>query len=1133
MSPMLIKNIVRDISRTKARFISIMLIIMLGVGFLVGIHSTAPSMYSTAKQYYDSTNLMDFRLISSVGFSEEDVKEICEIEGVTSVMPSYFCDVLEGAENSNVVRLIAIPEKYEGEEINTPRLKEGRMPEKDNEILMGYRSYGEDLLGKKVGFVSAYEDEELSDSLVNTEYTVVGIVDSPLYISFERGYTNVGNGSIRTYMLVPMENFKSERFTEIYLTFDALKGYTPYSDEYDDALSLIKEKVEAVGTERTEVFKAENITPAQSSIDEAYITLNSERDKADIEITQAQQKIDASRQELTEKIAEAEALLSDAKAEIDKGRKELDKQTALFEKETASAQAKLEQAEQELKQGKAELSAAKTALKESLYEELSAYGITREQFDEFCGGRDTLTVEEIEEFASLAEGYKGLAQLQLSSAKALADKIEKQCAAEGTDPMDNPEYVKKLEEIDNLTSLITGVDKFLGDGKEQLILAVNEITAAEKKIADGEAKLQKGKTELEEKKALALSEISKAEEKLRSAKAQYESGVKELEATKASAEQKLKEAQTELDSKKAEAEKEFAKAEKELGDAQAELDSVPVPKWYVNSRDDNPGYSSYEENVERVNSVGKVFPVFFLLVAVLVCVTTMSRLIEEQRSDIGALTTLGYRRKDIISKYVIYSVSATVVGALVGIALGVFTIPTVIFKAYGIMYSLPDFTLKLNLVSAIAATVVAIVCTSCVAVFTCYSLLRFKPATLLRPKAPKPGKRILLERVGFIWNRMSFFAKVTARNIFRYKARFLMTVIGVAGCTALIFAGLGLQKSINDIVHKQFEEIFVYDVMLVPANGDGDIESLRSALIDDSRIDSIALSRQALITVESEKEKVTDSTYIAVAEDIASYSEIVSLRDRKSQTPVELEEGCCVISEKLANTLDTAVGETVTVTDGDYSAELKVSGICENYVNGYVFVDTKTYENSFGVSPEYGMFMCRTAEDYTLSEDEIANDYMSRDDVLGITFSTTTVDTFSDMIQSLNYVVIVMIVSAAALAFVVLYNLTNINIAERKREISTLKVLGFKNTETSAYIYRENILLAAVGIMAGLLLGIWLLNFIINTVEVSMVMFGRGLHFESFLFASLLTLFFAAVVNMVMHIRIKKIDMVESLKSVE
>lgn len=1135
MSKMLKKNTLRDIGRTKARFISIMLIIMLGVGFLVGNNSTAPSMYAVVDSYYRDTNLMDFRLISTVGFSEEDVKAVENMEGVEDVMPSYFCDVLTKGDTGSVIRLFATPKAYgDNNEINRLSVREGRLPEKADEIVIGASRFGDYALGDTISFFSPIEGENLEDSLLNTDYKIVGIVDSPVYISFERGFTNVGSGKVAAYMLIPLENFLIERYTDLYVTFTSLRDFAPYSLEYKNHRDEILENLEVTAASREQAFSQEYIESAQASLDEAKVTYETEKAKAEKEIADAQQMIDDGWSTLEKEISSAQSTLAFAKEEIEKGEQELALAKDEFYKTITLAQQDIDAAQKQINQGEKFISAAKLQMKENLFASVSMLGAVSEQLEQFYDGKDMLSAEDVEALCLYIQLYKTTVQSQLKEAEDALVSLKASLEQQGIDAEKDEQYIAVKAQRDTLQKAVEAIDNFLNTGKAELISAIETILEQQAQLEASKLLLEDSKAQLTQQTQQAQKEFDTAEDELSKAKSEYEAGVLALESTKASAVKELISAQEELDLKKAEAQAEFLKAEAELSKAQADFDALQEPQWMCNTRDNNPGYSTYVDNVERVTAVGKVFPVFFLLVAVLVCVTTMSRLIEEQRGDIGALTTLGYKKRSIIFKYIIYSVSATVIGAAVGIVLGVFSIPYVIFNAYRMLYSsLPSLILTLSTGSAVIATLVAILCTSTVAFVTCNSLLRKEPATLLRPKAPKPGKRILLEKVNFIWNRLGFFSKVTVRNIFRYKARFFMTVIGVAGCTALIVAALGLYGSINDVVDKQFGEVFTYDAV-VALEENADREAVKNQLESDERIDSTVMCRQALATVHTPEVSFTDDTYICVPENIEELNKVINLQNRTTSEKYEISPNGVILSEKLAKSLDVSVGDEVSVIDKGIKVRgFTVEGICENYLYGYVYMSPELYEKSFGSEPEYNVILCKKAQGVEFDSQKVGEDYLGTEGVLGITFVQDSVESFNEMIGSLNYVVLVMLVCAGALAFVVLYNLTNINIAERKREISTLKVLGFKNTETSAYIYRENLLLSIFGTAAGLLLGVWLLGFIIKTVEIDMLMFGRETHFMVYLISALLTLIFAAVVNIIMHFRIRKIDMVESLKSVE
>ena len=591
--------------------------------------------------------------------------------------------------------------------------------------------------------------------------------------------------------------------------------------------------------------------------------------------------------------------------------------------------------------------------------------------------------------------------------------------------------------------------------------------------------------------------------------------------------------QKEYNDSKAEADDKFKEAEQKIADAQEEIDAIADPEWYVFDRSDNPGYSTFAQNVERLGAVASVFPMFFLLVAVLVCVTTMSRLVEEKRKEIGILKALGYNNLSIIMKFAIYAVFAGVIGCTVGVLIGINTLPYIIYNAYQIMYYMPDISIVPDAQSIILGTLAAVLCTLLVSVIVCVRELSQSCAKILRPKTPKAGKRILLERITPIWKHMNFSAKLTTRNIFRYKSRMFMTIIGIAGCTALIVAAFGLKNSFIPLTDTQFSEIFKYNTVVIPKEGGTaeQLDYLKNAINNTGDAASIMLAGQQEVVVKKNNVVKDESTYLTVMEDPQRFSEVTELRTRGDKKHLDITDDSVMINEKMATELSAKVGDTVSVTVDDKTAELTVGGIYEQYIKNYVFISPKLYSEKFGEEPQFNMaqVVLKNPDEQTAFGEKM----LTNDKVAGVTYLSSGMGEIEDMLNSLNMVVLVMIICAAALAFVVLYNLTNINIAERVREIATFKVLGFYSRETSSVIYKENIVLTLGGILSGLVLGILLTRFIIQTVEVDNVMFGRDILPTSFVFAALLTFAFALIVNFAMGFKIKKVNMVESLKSVE
>ena len=553
----------------------------------------------------------------------------------------------------------------------------------------------------------------------------------------------------------------------------------------------------------------------------------------------------------------------------------------------------------------------------------------------------------------------------------------------------------------------------------------------------------------------------------------------------------------------------------------------------MNTREDNPGYSDYEENADRINAVASVFPVFFLLVAGMVCLTTMTRMVEEQRTQIGTLKAIGYSRLAIAGKYCVYAVLASLLGSALGMAFGFRLFPTVIYGAYDILYNLPPITITFQWGYAVASTLIAVLCTVAVALIACYGELISQPATLMRPRAPKAGKRIFIERIKFLWKRMGFISKVTARNLLRYKARFFMTVLGIAGCAALMVAGFGLKNSISVIVPRQFDDIYAYDMILglKDETAQADLAQLKADLEADKRITGTLPVRQKVMDAANGSSKA--EVHLMVPEDAGRLTTFIKLRHRSDGSAAAMSKTGVLITEKLARMLGVSVGDTIALKEAETTVEVPVADVVENYVFHNVYMDPELYRKVYHEEPLYNSVIGITDSGGEAAEKQLGTDWLGREDVFSVNFTTSISDNFEDSIKSLNTVVLVMIISAGCLAFVVLYNLTNINICERIREIATIKVLGFYNNEVSNYVYRENFVLTIIGTIIGLGLGIVLHRFVVSNAEVNMVMFGRNIETLSYVYSAVLTFAFTLFVNFVMYFRLRDVSMVESLKSVE
>lgn len=703
--------------------------------------------------------------------------------------------------------------------------------------------------------------------------------------------------------------------------------------------------------------------------------------------------------------------------------------------------------------------------------------------------------------------------------------------------------------------------KKIADAKTQIQDAEKKLADAKQKLDDGEVQLADAKTTISEKEQElndGENELKSKEAELESGKTALESGRQELETNRetfAQKEQELKDGQAQLDTAKSEleekakeledgkaeyetakkdAEPEIADAKQKISDGEEELEKLEVPTWYVWGRDKITSTESFGQDAERISNIGKFFPVIFFLVAALVSLTTMTRMIEEQRQQIGTLKALGYSDGKIALKYFAYAMVSTVSGAFAGVIIGEKILPWVIMNAYGMLYTgLPDYLTPLNWHQGGLAILASAGCTGIATLAACQKELMSKPAELMRPQAPKNGKRIFLERIGILWKHLNFTQKSTVRNLVRYKKRFFMTVIGIGGCMGLILVGFGLQDSITAIAKNQFVNLFTYEanVILDSNVSEAEKEAQQEDLKAYQGIDE--MMKLYCQNVELQSEKKTVDTVLEVPKTLDGFEDFFEFRDRVSGKHYAFPKEGAVISEKTADMLGIKVGDTVNLKKGDTMVEVKISVIVENYVRHYLYLTTETYEKLFHETPDYNQLLLKYQDTSKAYEDALGEKIMKYDSVAAISFTSDLISQIDDMLRSLDIVIVVLIVSAGLLAFVVLYNLNNINITERQRELATLKVLGFYDGEVASYVYRENMVLTLFGIIAGMGIGNFLHHYVIQTVEVDMMMFGRNVFFRSYLYSGLITLVFALFVNGMMFYRLKKIDMIESLKSVE
>lgn len=1163
----LLQDIFREIKHTKARFLSILAIIALGSGFFSGIKTTCPDMKATAADYYERTHLMDIHLMSTFGFTQEDAQAAKQREDVAEVMAAYSTDVLlnEGTEEEAIIKILS----YDDNNLNQPELLEGRFPEKSGECVVEQNGFtpSDFALGETITVTSGKEDSPIEDTLVTDTYTIVGIVRNPLYINFQRGSTTLGNGTLNGYMMIGADDFALDVFTDLYLTLESTKGLDPFKDEYSDAVDHAKEDLEQFAKDRAALRYDDILEEATQALNDGKAELAEAEALGQEKLSQAEAELNAAKEELDNGQAELDREKKDALSQIQSGYTQINdglaqiesKEQELAAQETdlqnfiSESEAKLEDGKKKLEEGQFSLNQQRLLFEQLYDENKSKLDKTEQTLNSSQQLINSQKAELETQKQSIADARSKLDQMEQDAINSgtLTEELIAYLAQQRKQLDEQSAVLSQLEQKLNQSQIDLDSQKKLFDQKKAEFLT--QTAEAQKKLDDGQAELDQQKANLQSQQALFLSEKEKAEQQISQAKSLLETNKNtllqnqaELKSQEETANQKFAQAQAELDAgaleyqdglksyteEKASFDKQIADSKQKIKKSEEKLEEINRPEWYLFDRNDNPGYADYGVDAERVDNVAKVFPVFFVLVAILVCLTNMTRMVEEHRTQIGTLKALGYRKFSIIIKYLIYAVLASMIGSIIGVLICSQLFPIVIFNAYRILYIMPDIQTAIRWDYLLWCTLVAIACTSISAFLSCYAELFAQPAQLMRPKSPKAGKRVLLERVPFIWSRLSFIYKVTFRNIFRYKKRVLMTVIGIAGCTALMLTGFGLQNAISSIVPKQFENIFLYDALVAVKDNltQEEYDELDDFLSENTYIDSHMPVEQKNVDVYSESG--SKSAYLFVPQDPEKMDQFISLQERKSQKTLTLEDYGVIINEKLGKLLNVKAGDTLQLSGEDGTLKsVSITAITENYTNNFIYMTPALYEHLNGSQPDYNYFIINTSSPEI--KDSLSAQLINHKGVLGLSFADASSQSFKDIVGSLNYIVLVIIISAGALAFVVLYNLVNINVTERTRELATIKVLGFYDNEVSAYVYRENIFCTAIGILLGLILGVFLERFVVQTSEVDMVMFTPEINFGSYLYASVLTLLFTFIVNFVLHFKLKKLDMVESMKSIE
>ncbi len=1089
-------EILRTITHSWGRFIAIFAIVALGVGFYAGLRMTAPDMRLAADAFYDATNLMDIRVVSTMGLDDEDIDEIADIDGVEDVQAAYECDVMAELDGEPyVMRVHSLPYNvkvsntmdesmaYLPEEttINQLILEEGRWPTANDECVLSVdRIMNEPLnIGDTLKVTQCSSD--LDSTLVETEYTVVGLAHSSYYAaSASMGSTTLGSGIIQQFMYVPQTDFSPDYpITEAFITVEGARDLNSSSKEYDDLVSEVMDRISAIADSREWARMSTIKQEAQAELDDARADFEAERTDALTQLDDAKAKLD----DAAAQIATSEREIADGQRAYDSGLRELADKEADGNEKLKAAQSEIDANRSKLDESKVQLDASAAQLQAGWDAISSAIGMPVDK-------DNAAQVLEIvkQQLEGMVETDPDRYKLEL-----LISRLEMLISSQQQYDAGLAQYEQGVSALEDAQSRL---DSERASADSQIAAARSDLAQAKRKLDDGRSQLAQGK-------------------------ADYEAGLAEYEVNRDDAFAK------------------FADAEAELDDAQQKINDIETPEWLIMDRTKNYGAESFDMDAGRIDNIAMVFPFVFFLVAALVALTTMTRMVDEERMQIGTFKALGYSRSRITSKYLIYAGIASVSGSIVGIAILSMSLPAIIMSAYSIMYIVPVANLAIDWPIALTATLLGVGITLIATAAAAISTLRESPASLMLPKAPKSGKRILLERIKPLWSHLSFLWKVTCRNIFRYKKRLFMTIIGIAGCTALLLTGFGLQDSINDIIDKHYGRIVEYNMIITEEDdiSDESTEELNDLLVEQGQVEASADAFEQSVVVVGTASDL--SAELIVPRSFDSFSTIWNFTDRITGRSVSLGDDGVVVTEKIATRFGLSVGDTITLAMQDDMGnatneryELPISGVIENYIGHDVFISPTLYEEKFHKEPVFNNKFVKTTA-ATDDRDMIANDIRDIEGIRTVAFNDETIDMYKSALKSVNMVVIVLIVAAALLAFIVLYNLTNINITERMREIATLKVLGFTQKEIYQYIFKEIVILSIMGAIVGLVLGVFLENFVVTTAEVDAVMFGRDIHWPSFLYAFVLTMVFTVIVTLSMQGKLRRIDMVESLKSNE
>ena len=1050
------KDFLREIRGSLGRFLSILLIVALGTSLFVGLTATEPDMITSGDRYADESRLMDIKVVSTYGLTDDDLAAIERLPSIEEAEGSYSVDVLCAAgDNMEVLHVMS-----ETEEMNLVTVTKGRLPKTEKECLVDevFLEATEYEIGDVLELKSG-TDAELTDSLKTDRFTIVGAGNSPLYFGEARGSSTIGKGTVEGFLIVASEAFSMDVYTEIFATVKDGEAALSFTKEYDDLLEKALEHLQLIQDVRCEVRRDNLAEEAMLQIEAARNELNEKKKEAEQQIQENEDKLDAAALELELgklQIETGKIGIESGKAQIESGKAQIESGWAELEagkEELANSKAMYEQIMGPLKEEKAHMEEQLTALESSLSD------LMPEQ------------QEAIQE--TIASLKTSIGELE-SEISGITDEFEAEMEA-------GEQQIKEAEQL-------------LKEKEAELLKAEKELIASEKKLKDSESQISSGKHEIED-------------------------------------------GREQLDEAKKEMESQIAEGEDKIKDAEQEIADLELPVWYIFDRSSIPEYEGYGDNAERIGALSIVFPGMFFMVAALISLTTMTRMVEEQRVQIGTLKALGFSDFAIIKKYLYYALLATLGGSLLGTLVGEKLFPFVIIAAYNmtVYKHLPYILIPYRWSYALIATGIAVLCTGGATILSCYKELLSQAAALMRPEAPKIGKRILIERIPFLWKHLNFTWKSSLRNLFRYKKRFFMTLCGIGSCMGLLMVGFGLRDSITSIAYYQYEELQLYEssVYLSDSMKEEQREELEQFLQEHDKIKHYMNAHMSNITLSHDKEETEGYLMVVGAQE--KMDEFFTYRDRKTKKRYSLTDEGVILTEKASKLLGVKAGDSILISEnGRNEKKVKITAVCENYAGHFLYMTASYYEALYEEEITFNNLLMKTEEGVSDKElEKVGEEILEHGNILNVQYTRNQSDQLNGMVVALDKVMILLIVVAGMLSFVVLYNLNNINITERRRELATLKVLGFYNTEVARYVYRENILLTFLGILIGCVVGRLLHYFTVITVEVDVAMFGREVSLFSYLICALFTAGFSVFVNWIMYFKLKKIDMVESLKSVE